>query len=145
MLDRIEVPVGDDAVGSHAAASNRPEEIGVSRLVGDDHGSIGEGDRRRVESIDRETVRPHQIPDLIPGRRYARFQVGNFRGQQLLFMIATVETVSRLTLLELAEPELRTFLLTVSAPEVYVVRLGPQVFEVADKAIVWLLAIVEAL
>ena len=51
---------------------------------------------------------------LIPGRRYARFQVGNFRGQQLLFMIAAVETVSRLTLLELAEPELRTFLLTVS-------------------------------
>ena len=47
---------------------------------------------------------------LIPGRRYARFQVGNFRGQQLLFMIAAVETVSRLTLLELAEPELRTFL-----------------------------------
>ena len=69
---------------------------------------------------------------LIPGRRYARFQVGNFRGQQLLFMIAAVETVSRLTLLELAEPELRTFLLTVSAPEVYVVRLGPQVFEVAE-------------
>ena len=69
---------------------------------------------------------------LIPGRRYARFQVGNFRGQQLLFMIAAVETVPRLTLLELAKPELRTFLLTVSAPEVHVVRLGPQVFEVAD-------------
>ena len=69
---------------------------------------------------------------LIPGRRFARFQVGNFRGPQLLFVIAAVETVSRLTLLELAEPELRAFLLTVSTPEVYVVRLGPQVHEIAD-------------
>ena len=40
--------------------------------------------------------------------------------------------MSRLTLLELAEPELRNFLLTVSAPEVYVVRLGPQVHEVPE-------------
>ena len=31
---------------------------------------------------------------LIPGRRYARFQVGNFRGPQLLFMVAAVEVVS---------------------------------------------------
>ena len=69
---------------------------------------------------------------LIPGRRYARFQVGNFRGPQLLFLIAAVETMSRLTLLELAEPELRDFLVTVSAPEVYIVRLGPQVHEVAE-------------
>jgi len=69
---------------------------------------------------------------LIPGRRYARFQVGNFRGPQLLFLVAAVETMSRLTLLELAEPELRNFLLTVSASEVYLVRLGPQVHEVAE-------------
>ena len=69
---------------------------------------------------------------LIPGRRYARFQVGNFRGPQLLFLVAAVETMSRLTLLELAEPELRNFLVTVSAPEVYIVRLGPQVHEVAE-------------
>ena len=69
---------------------------------------------------------------LIPGRRYARFQVGNFRGPQLLFLIAAVETMTRLTLLELAEPELRDFLVTVSAPEVYIVRLGPQVHEVAE-------------
>ena len=34
---------------------------------------------------------------LIPGRRFARFQVGNFRGPQLLFVVAAVETVSRLT------------------------------------------------
>ena len=54
---------------------------------------------------------------LIPGRRYARFQVGNFRGPQLLFLVAAVETMSRLTLLELAEPDLRNFLLTVGAPE----------------------------
>ena len=60
---------------------------------------------------------------LIPGRRYARFQVGNFRGPQLLFLVAAVETMSRLTLLELAEPELRNFLVTVSAPEVYVVTM----------------------
>ena len=39
-------------------------------------------------------------------RRYARFQVGNFRGQQLLFMIAAVETESRLALLELQPPGL---------------------------------------
>ena len=69
---------------------------------------------------------------LIPGRRYARFQVGNFRGPQLLFLVAAVETMPRLTLLELAEPELRNFLVTVSAPEVYIVRLGPQVHEVAE-------------
>ena len=69
---------------------------------------------------------------LIPGRRYARFQVGNFRGPQLLFLVTAVETVPRLSLLELAEPELRAFLLTVSTPEVYVVRLGPQVHEIAD-------------
>ena len=36
---------------------------------------------------------------LIPGRRFARFQVGNFRGPQLLFVVAAVETVSRLDLL----------------------------------------------
>ena len=30
---------------------------------------------------------------LIPGRRFARFQVGNFRGPQLLFVVAAVETV----------------------------------------------------
>ena len=70
---------------------------------------------------------------LIPGRRFARFQVGNFRGPQLLlFFVAAVETVSRLALSELAEPELRAFLLTASTPEVYVVRLGPQVHEIAD-------------
>ena len=69
---------------------------------------------------------------LIPGRRYARFQVGNFRGPQLLFMVDAVGTMSKLTLLELAEPDLRDFLLTVSAPEVYVVRLGPQVHEVQE-------------
>ena len=69
---------------------------------------------------------------LIPGRRYARFQVGNFRGPQLLFLVAAVETMPRLALLELAEPELRNFLVTVSAPEVYIVRLGPQVHEVAE-------------
>ena len=69
---------------------------------------------------------------LIPSRRYARYQVGNFRGPQLLFLVAAVETMSRLTLLELAEPDLRSFLLTVSAPGVYVVRLGPQVYEVAE-------------
>ena len=69
---------------------------------------------------------------LIPGRRYARFQVGNFRGPQLLFMVDAVETMSKLTLLELAEPDLRDFLLTVNAPEVYVVRLGPQVHEVQE-------------
>ena len=69
---------------------------------------------------------------LIPGRRYARFQVGNFRGPQLLFMVDAVETMSKLTLLELAEPDLRDVLLTVSAPEVYVVRLGPQVHEVQE-------------
>ena len=69
---------------------------------------------------------------LIPGRRYARFQVGNFRGPQLLFMVAAVEVVSRSTLLELAEPALRDFLVTVSAPEVYLVRLGPQVHEVLE-------------
>ena len=56
----------------------------------------------------------------------------NFRGPQLLFLVAAVETMSRLTLLELAEPELRNFLLTVSASEVYLVRLGPQVHEVAE-------------
>ena len=59
-------------------------------------------------------------------------QLGNFRGPQLLFLVAAVETMSRLTLLELAEPELRNFLVTVSAPEVYIVRLGPQVHEVAE-------------
>ena len=53
-------------------------------------------------------------------------------GRQLLFLVAAVETMSRLTLLELAEPELRNFLVTVSAPEVYIVRLGPQVHEVAE-------------
>ena len=69
---------------------------------------------------------------LIPGRRYARFQVGNFRGPQLLFMVDAVGTMPKLTLLELAEPDLRDVLLTVSAPEVYVVRLGPQVHEVQE-------------
>ena len=47
-------------------------------------------------------------------------------------MVDAVETMPKLTLLELAEPDLRDFLLTVSAPEVYVVRLGPQVHEVQE-------------
>ena len=50
----------------------------------------------------------------------------------MLFMVAAVEVVSRSTLLELAEPALRDFLVTVSAPEVYLVRLGPQVHEVPE-------------
>ena len=83
-------------------------------------------DGRRVEV----RARTAHWARLIPGRRFARFQVGNFRGPQLLFMVAAVEVVSRSTLLELAEPALRDFLVTGTAPEVYLVRLGPQVHEV---------------
>ena len=57
-------------------------------------------DGRRVEV----RARTAHWARLIPGRRFARFQVGNFRGPQLLFMVAAVEVVSRSTLLELAEP-----------------------------------------
>ena len=77
-------------------------------------------DGRRVEV----RARTAHWARLIPGRRYARFQVGNFRGPQLLFMVAAVEVVSRSTLLELAEPALRDFLVSVTAPEVYLVRLS---------------------
>jgi len=69
---------------------------------------------------------------LDSGSSLRSFQVGNFRGPQLLFMVAAVEVVSRSTLLELAEPALRDFLVTVTAPEVYLVRLGPQVHEVPE-------------
>ena len=55
-------------------------------------------DGRRVEV----RARTAHWARLIPGRRFARFQVGNFRGPQLLFMVAAVEVVSRSTLLELA-------------------------------------------
>ena len=82
-------------------------------------------DGRRVEV---RAKTPHW-DQLIPGRRYARFQVGNFRGPQLLFMIANVEVLSTATLLEVAEPELREHLAELTTEEVYLVRLGPQVFE----------------